>query len=80
MSKQETVTPQQMPSDLYEIRVKSQLNDRWLARLNCENASRENDGTTRLTIEVTDQAALYGLFRTLRDLGLPLLSINRVDS
>jgi hypothetical protein len=37
------------------------------------------DGTTLIEGPVVDQAALYGLLRTLRDIGLPLLSVTRVD-
>lgn len=80
MSKQETVPPQQVPSDLYEIRVKGHLDHRWIERLDCQSAKRDDDGTTRLIVRLVDQAALYGLLRKLRDLGLPLLSLNRVMS
>jgi hypothetical protein len=40
----------------------------------------EEDGTTRLICPVIDQAALYGLLKKVRSLGLPLLSVNRVES
>jgi hypothetical protein len=40
----------------------------------------EDDGQTLLTGRVVDQAALHGLLKKLRDLGLPLLSVNRVES
>ncbi len=79
MNEQETIFPQQIPFDQYEIRVKVHLDDRWLGRLGCQTATYEKDGTTCLVVQVVDQAALYGLLRKLRDLGLPLLSINRVD-
>jgi hypothetical protein len=39
----------------------------------------EEDGETLLTGPVTDQAALYGLLKKVRDLGMPLLSVNRVQ-
>ena len=80
MSEQATTTPQHLPSDLYEIRVKGHLDDRWLARLGCQSATREDDGTTFLIAQVIDQAVLYGLLRKLRDLGLPLLSLNRANT
>lgn len=75
MNEQKTTFPQ---SDLYEIRVKGHLDDRWVERLACQAASLEDDGTTHLTAQVADQAALYGLLRKLRDLGMPLLSLNRI--
>lgn len=71
--------PQPMLSELYEIRVKGHLDDRWLEQLGCHTATREDDGTTFLIVEVVDQAELYGLLRKLRDLGLPLLFLNRVE-
>ena len=41
--------------------------------------SRETDGTTCITGDVADQAALHGLLQRVRDLGLPLISVRRVD-
>ena len=38
------------------------------------------DGTTLIEGPVVDQAALHGLLRTLRDLGVPLLSVTQVDA
>jgi hypothetical protein len=40
----------------------------------------EDDGVTLITGLVVDQAALHGLLRKVRDLGVPLLSVNRVES
>jgi len=42
--------------------------------------THEEDGTTVLTGPVADQPALHGLLIKIRDLGLPLLSVNRVES
>ena len=39
----------------------------------------EDNGDTLLTGQVTDQAALYGLLKKVRDLGLPLVSVNPVE-
>jgi hypothetical protein len=38
-----------------------------------------DDGTTVLEGDITDQAALHGVIRTVRDLGLPLVSLTRLD-
>jgi hypothetical protein len=38
-----------------------------------------DDGTTVLDGDIADQAALHGVIRTLRDLGLPLVSLTRLD-
>jgi hypothetical protein len=39
----------------------------------------EDDGDTLFTGPVVDQAALHGLLRKVRDLGLPLVSVNRIE-
>ncbi len=59
---------------LYEIRLKGHLDQRWAERFAGLTFSHD-DGTTVLFGPVVDQAALYGLLRTVRDLGLPLLSV-----
>ncbi len=63
----------------YEIRLKGHLDDRWASRFEGLSLSRASDGTTILAGPVVDQAALYGLLRTVRDLGLPLLSVTHVE-
>ncbi len=79
MNEQATATPHHPQTDLYEIRVKGHIDDRWIDRLDCQSATLDEDGTTSLTVQAVDQAALYGLLRKLRDLGVPLLSLNRAD-
>ena len=59
----------------YEIRLKGHLDERWAERFAGLTFSYDGDGTTVLFGPVVDQAALYGLLRTVRDLGLPLLSV-----
>ncbi len=66
-------------SGLYEIRLKGHLPDRWAGRLGEVTITLEDNGTTLLICPVIDQAALHGLLKRVRDLGLPLLSINRVS-
>ncbi len=62
----------------YEIRLKGQLNPRWSARFDGMTLTVRDDGTTVIQGPVQDQAALHGLLRTLRDLGLPLISLTQV--
>ena len=63
----------------YEIRVKGHLDERW-SEWFCElTITLEPNGETRLTGPVIDQAALYGLLKKVRDLGLPLLSVMPVQ-
>jgi hypothetical protein len=64
---------------LYEIRLKGHLSDRWAGWFGDVAIGLEEDGTTRLTCLVIDQAALYGLLKKVRSLGLPLLAVNRVE-
>lgn len=59
----------------YEIRIKGHLDDRWAERFEGLTLSREDGGDTLLTGPVVDQAALHGLLRAVRDLGMPLLSV-----
>jgi hypothetical protein len=64
---------------LYEIRLKGHLDARWVDRFEGMSFTHETDGTAILTGPVVDQAALHGLLRKVRDLGLSLISINQVD-
>jgi hypothetical protein len=63
----------------YEIRLKGHLDSRWGARFEGLSFTHDSDGTTVLSGPVVDQAALHGLLSTVRDLGLPLVSVTRVD-
>ena len=63
----------------YEIRLKGHLDDRWAGRFEGLSLTHDSNGTTILSGPVVDQAALYGLLRTVRDLGLPLLSVIQVE-
>ena len=63
----------------YEIRLGGRLDDRWAAWFDGMTLTREGDGTTRLHGPVADQAALHGLLGRVRDLGLPLLAVGRVE-
>ena len=62
----------------YEIRIKGHLDDKWTAWFEGLTLTREDNGETLLTGPVVDQAALHGLLRKVRDLGMPLLSVTRV--
>ena len=63
----------------YEIRLKGHLGTRWAAWFDGLTITRDTDGTTIIHGPVTDQAALYGLLQKIRDLGLPLISVNYVE-
>ena len=68
-----------MSGGRYEIRLKGHLGARWAVRFDGMNLTTRADGTTLIEGPVADQAALHGLLRTLRDLGLPLLSVTQVE-
>jgi len=65
---------------LYEIRIKGHLDDRWVDWFGGMTITLEENGETLLTGPVVDQAALYGLLKKVRDLGLPLRSVNYLES
>ena len=66
-------------SGLYEIRLKGHLDDRWADRFEGLTITLEENGDTLLTGLVVDQAALHGLLKKVRDLGMPLVSVNSVE-
>lgn len=61
----------------YEIRVHGHLDTRWAAWFDGLCLIHQADGTTLLQGPVVDQAALHGLLGKVRDLGLPLIAVNR---
>ncbi len=63
----------------YEIRLKGHLDARWANWFEGLTITREANGISLLTGPVVDQAALHGVLRKVRDLGLPLLSVFQVD-
>ena len=69
-------TPGQPP--VYQIRITGQLGPRWSDWFDDLSITLEANGDTLLTGPVVDQAALHGLLRRVRDLGLPLLSVTRL--
>ena len=64
---------------IYQIRVKGHLGLQWTDWFEGLTIKLEDNGETLLTGAVVDQAALYGLLRKVRDLGMPLLSVIRVN-
>jgi hypothetical protein len=63
----------------YEIRLKGHLDARWADWFAGLSITWEDNGDTLLTGPVVDQAALHGLLRKVRDLGLPLVSVLCVE-
>ena len=63
---------------VYQIRLRGHLDRRWTDWFEGLTITLEGNGDTLLTGAVADQAALHGLLRKVRDLGVPLISVTRV--
>ena len=64
---------------IYKIRVKGHLGCQWTEWFDGLIITPEENGETLLTGPVVDQAALHGLIKKVRDLGLPLISVMRIE-
>jgi hypothetical protein len=64
---------------VYEIRLKGHLDAKWADWFDGLTITRADNGETLLRGPVVDQAALHGVLRKVRDLGLPLVSVNQID-
>ena len=73
------MTPPTATHATYEIRLRGHLDMRWADRLGVSDLSHATDGTTLLSGIAADQAILHGVLQRIRDLGLPLISVRRID-
>ena len=75
------LNPKTDPSQpvVYQIRVKGHLGHEWTDWFEGLTITLEEDGDTLLTGPVVDQAALHGLLKKVRDLGMPLVSVSPVE-
>jgi hypothetical protein len=64
---------------VYKIRIKGHLRHQWTDWFEGLTITLEDNGETLLTGQVIDQSALHGLLKKVRDLGLPLLSVNHIE-
>ena len=65
---------------IYEIRVEGHIGDSWSSWFEGLSLRHEENGETVLRGAVADQAALHGILMRIRDLGLPLVSVNRIKT
>jgi hypothetical protein len=72
--------PNTDPSEqmVYQIRIKGHLGRQWTDWFGGLSITLEENGDTLLSGPVIDQAALHGLLRKVRDLGMPLLAVIRL--
>ena len=64
---------------IYQIRIKGHLGPQWQDWFDGMTMTLNEDGETVLTGSVADQPALHGLLKKVRDLGMPLISVVRMD-
>jgi hypothetical protein len=64
---------------IYQIRIRGHLDQQWTDWFEGLTITLEEDGNTLMNGLVIDQAALHGILKKVRDLGLPLLSVNSTD-
>jgi hypothetical protein len=80
MNKSDTLTENHAEPGFYEIRLKGHLDNRWADWFDGLTITLANNGETILTGSVVDQAALHGLLKKIRDVGMPLLSVNYFEN
>ena len=66
--------------NIYAIRVKGHLDQSWASWFDGLTISYSQDGSMLLYGPLTDEAALHGVLNKVRDLALPLLAVNRVET
>ena len=80
MANQLDPKPDPGQSMVYQIRIEGHLGRQWTDWFGGLIITLEDNGDTLLTGPVVDQAALHGLLRKVRDLGMLLISVNRLHS
>jgi hypothetical protein len=65
---------------VYQIRISGHLGQQWQGWFEALTIALEEDGNTLLSGAVIDQSALHGILKKIRDLGMPLLSVNPIES
>ena len=79
MTNEQREKPEDDQPTIYQIRIKGHLSQPRMAWFEGLTIILEQDGNTLLTSSELDQAALHGILKKIRDLGMPLLSVNTVS-
>ena len=64
---------------VYQIRLRGHLGSQWTDWFDSMTITLEDNGDTLLTGPVVDQAALHGLLKKVRDMGMQLISVNAIE-
>lgn len=68
-----------MKQEIYVIKVHGYLDPQWAEWLGSLSLTNDDQGNTLLSGPISDQSALHGILARIRDLGLPLLSLSRME-
>jgi hypothetical protein len=79
MTERHALTPDRPEAGRYEIRLTGHLDAHWTDWFDGLAVTYDSDGTTVISGQIVDQAALHGLLQRVRDLGLPLVSVSQVQ-
>jgi hypothetical protein len=80
MNTEEPDTPGAQSIGMYAIRIKGHLDQRWVDWFDGLSFTHDSDGTTLLAGMLADQAALHGVLNKIRDLGLPIISVQTLST
>ena len=76
MTHEQKSKPDAVQPLVYQIRIKGHLSEQWMDWFEGLTITLEENGNSLLTGQVIDQAALHGILKKIRDLGMPLISLN----
>ena len=65
---------------VYQIKIRGHLDSQWSDWFNGLSVTTDQEGNTLITGPVVDDSALHGLLKRIRDLGMPLISCNQIQS
>jgi len=80
MTDEQSTNPDANQKTIYQFRIKGYLGQQWINWFEGLTVTLEEDGNTILSGIVVDQSALHGILKKIRDIGMPLLSVNSVGT